>query len=223
MIRSSADHRPEPRPGGAARPRIAIVGGVGLATEALTWMLSTTGHQVVGVYADCRALMDAACPDVQAAVIDSGDRAEGLVADLRRGCPEIRILLLCEAVTQLIVRCTVAQRVEGVALKSDSPEDVILALGHVLDGRSVMPCGWHAATLSEVPGHPLAMLGVREREVLDLAACGLSNREIADRLMVSPNTIKFHLRAIYSHLGVSNRVQAAQVLGGLSMDTAKDD
>jgi two-component system response regulator DevR len=224
MARRTPDRRPGPRTALVDRPRIVIVGGVGLETEALTWMLATTGHHVVGVYANCREFTEAGRPDTHAALIDAEHSVDGLVADLRRERPEIKILLLCEVVDQSLVQCAVDHRVEGVALKSDSPEEVILALRHVLSGRSVMPCGWQSATLGDEPrADPLAALGAREREVLDLVACGLSNREIAERLMVSPNTIKFHLRAIYSHLGVGNRVQATQVLGGFSADTPKGD
>jgi LuxR family transcriptional regulator, maltose regulon positive regulatory protein len=58
----------------------------------------------------------------------------------------------------------------------------------------------------------LAGLSGRQREVLELLALGASNREIAGRLYISPNTVKFHLREIYSRLGVRNRVEATRRL-----------
>ena len=48
----------------------------------------------------------------------------------------------------------------------------------------------------------------REYEVLGLLARGLSNREIADSLFVSPNTVKTHLKHLYGKLDVSRRTQA---------------
>lgn len=48
----------------------------------------------------------------------------------------------------------------------------------------------------------------REREVLDLLADGNSNQEIADRLFVSTNTVKTHLKNLYAKLEVSRRTQA---------------
>jgi DNA-binding NarL/FixJ family response regulator len=55
----------------------------------------------------------------------------------------------------------------------------------------------------------LAALTPREREVLQLISSGLTNAEAAHRLNVTVHAIKFHLAAIYSRLGVSNRTEAA--------------
>jgi ATP/maltotriose-dependent transcriptional regulator MalT len=48
----------------------------------------------------------------------------------------------------------------------------------------------------------------RELEVLALAACGLTGRELADELVVSPATIKTHFDNVYDKLGVRNRAGA---------------
>jgi DNA-binding NarL/FixJ family response regulator len=55
----------------------------------------------------------------------------------------------------------------------------------------------------------LAALTPRELEVLQLISFGLSNAQAAQRLHVSVHAIKFHLAAIYSRLGVTNRTEAA--------------
>jgi LuxR family maltose regulon positive regulatory protein len=59
-------------------------------------------------------------------------------------------------------------------------------------------------------------LSEREIEVLQLLAKGLTNQVVAERLILSPHTIKTHTRNIYSKLAVSNRTQAvdkARTLG----------
>lgn len=59
-------------------------------------------------------------------------------------------------------------------------------------------------------GGPVHALTQRELEVLALVADGLSNREIAQRLFVTQQTVKFHLGNIFRKLGVANRTQAAR-------------
>ena len=55
----------------------------------------------------------------------------------------------------------------------------------------------------------LMALTPRELEVLQLISSGVTNAEAARRLQISIHAIKFHLTAIYSRLGVSNRTEAA--------------
>ena len=52
-------------------------------------------------------------------------------------------------------------------------------------------------------------LSVREQEVLKLIAAGLTNREIAETLSISPETVKKHTGSIYGKLGVRGRTEAA--------------
>ena len=54
-------------------------------------------------------------------------------------------------------------------------------------------------------------LGAREEEIVALVAAGASNKMAAGKLFVSENTIKFHLKNIYSKLGASSRIQAVQI------------
>ena len=65
--------------------------------------------------------------------------------------------------------------------------------------------------LGELRG--VATLTRREREVASLAAGGSSNREIAERLVVSVRTVEHHLEHAYEKLGVNRRSQLAQHLG----------
>jgi DNA-binding NarL/FixJ family response regulator len=199
-------------------PLVALLGGVGaLATEALTWMLTESGCRVLGIYGTPRELredLDAGAGEARVLLIDADDPAYSIavLAEVKRRHPKLRILLLCETVTPAIVHGAIAEQVEGLVLKSDSVEEVITAFHHVLEGRSVMPCGWQEVSLEPTGASPLDALSVREREVLELAVGGMRNREIAERLMISSNTVKFHLRAIYSHLGVHSRIQAAHAV-----------
>jgi DNA-binding NarL/FixJ family response regulator len=211
----------------AAEPGVAIVGGAGaFVTEALTWMLTESGSRVLGVYQDFSTLEAALHGGAQAphvAVVDAEDPAAGppAVAALRQAYPDLKILLLCEVASPALVGCAIEEYVDGVVLKSDAPKEMILALRHVLEGRAVMPAGWHHASRKHEA--VVRVLSIREREVLELAATGLSNKEIAEQLVISTNTVKFHLRGIYGSLGVHNRVQASQAMSAKHAGAAQSD
>jgi DNA-binding CsgD family transcriptional regulator len=66
------------------------------------------------------------------------------------------------------------------------------------------------ARVAQLPPEPLAHLTEREVEVLRLVAQGLTNRAIAERLVISSRTVNAHLNAIYGKLGVSNRSAATR-------------
>ena len=80
----------------------------------------------------------------------------------------------------------------------------------VMAGQMIFPAAarrW----LTPTPSPTLAStLSERENEVLALVAEGFTNSQIAQRLHVSDNTIKFHLQNIYQRLGVSNRTEASR-------------
>ena len=59
------------------------------------------------------------------------------------------------------------------------------------------------------PSFGWASLTPAEHDVADLAAQGLRNAEIADKLFISPGTVRTHLSRVFSKLGVTNRTQLA--------------
>jgi LuxR family maltose regulon positive regulatory protein len=94
---------------------------------------------------------------------------------------------------------------------------LLAAFGQQEDGHSSSSVRDRQLPISSYP--PIETLSEREREVLQLIAEGLTNREIGDRLYLSLNTIKVHTRNIYGKLDVHSRTQAiarAQELGLLS-------
>lgn len=103
--------------------------------------------------------------------------------------------------------------VSGVILKSTTGAMLVEMLHRVAAGERVglehVTRGARAASSDD--------LSAREREVLALIALGYSNREIADELFLSIDTIKTYVRRLFTKLGVSNRTQAALLAVGHSV------
>jgi DNA-binding NarL/FixJ family response regulator len=100
--------------------------------------------------------------------------------------------------------------VSGVVLKSHGAGDLVEALERVVAGERV---GLDVASRGREQGTP-PDLSMREHEVLALVALGMSNREVAEELYLSVDTVKTYVRRLFSKLGVSNRTQAALKAAG---------
>ncbi len=108
----------------------------------------------------------------------------------------------------------------GYVLKTASPSEIIDALRQVHQGWVVISPAMAPRFISDLSRPPQARSGsgatplvpqltVREGEILHLVAQGLSNADIAERLVVSENTIKTHVKNILGKLHMKNRSEAA--------------
>jgi ATP/maltotriose-dependent transcriptional regulator MalT len=68
------------------------------------------------------------------------------------------------------------------------------------------------SSLHELPGETYHTLTRREREVLTLIAAGQSNRQMAENLVVSPETVKTHVRHVLGKLGVARKAEIQAIL-----------
>jgi two-component system, NarL family, nitrate/nitrite response regulator NarL len=105
---------------------------------------------------------------------------------------------------------------DGFVDKTAEPEEFLDALVKAVDGEMVMagpPPEWVGTIAAGLERRRAAgaSLTEREREVLDLAADGLTAREIGERLGVRERTITTHLSRIYGKLGVGGRLRAIRV------------
>lgn len=105
----------------------------------------------------------------------------------------------------------------GVLPSDASAEELIAAVTALYHGLIIIHPHLAAQLLSQPEQQivsdqePLAEpLTNREREVLQLIGQGLSNKMIADRLVISEHTVKFHVSALYAKLGVSSRTEAVR-------------
>ncbi|MBI5443854.1 MAG: tetratricopeptide repeat protein [Deltaproteobacteria bacterium] len=111
-----------------------------------------------------------------------------------------------ETVTRLLqqVRDAHSQEDDTSAAEVDGKHLDRILVAIAPDGPRALP-----PTGPEVDSTPMEALTQREVEILRLAALGLSNQQMANRLFLSLGTVKFHLRNINSKLGAENRTQAS--------------
>jgi two-component system response regulator DesR len=201
------------------RPRpaitIALIGGQRLLRDATASLLTAQdGLQVLGAYGSAAEFLAVAWerpPTVLLLDWDGGEQGNcgAALQALSPTTTQSRIVLLCRTICEQVVHCAIEHRASGVLLKSYSTEDILAALAYTATGRTVLPGGWQQ--LLPAPPGSGARLSPRHRQILALIAAGRRNEEIALDLDLSPNTIKFHIRALYSRLGVRNRVEAANL------------
>ena len=135
------------------------------------------------------------------------------IARIREESPETRVVVLTSFASDDQVIPAVQAGAAAYLLKDVEPTGLEAAIRLVNSGEALLDPQITARVMEEV-AHPavtgdLASLTPREREVLGLLARGLSNRELADSLVVSEKTVKTHVSNILMKLGVHDRTQAA--------------
>ena len=176
--------------------------------------------EVVGEAADGKAVVDV-CKQLKPDVVLMDIRMpqmDGLEATrLIAQDPELsstRVIILTTFELDEYVFEALRSGASGFLLKDTEPAELIRAIRAVVEGAGLLSPSVTAKLIAEYanrakepPSAELERLTEREKEVMALAAQGLSNDEIADRLVVSPMTAKTHVSRAMVKLGARDRAQ----------------
>jgi DNA-binding NarL/FixJ family response regulator len=194
--------------------RVALADDAAVLREGLARVLADTGIEVaaqVGNADELLAVVDKLHPDV--AVVDIRMpptwSTEGLAAaeEIRTRFADVGVLLLSQYVEPeyaLRLLESGSGRI-GYLLKERvlDVEQLVNALERVACGETVIDPALASQLLERArEASPLDQLTTREREVLALMAEGLTDRGIAERLYLTPNTVETHVRHILAKLGL---------------------
>jgi two-component system, NarL family, response regulator DevR len=175
---------------------IEVVGEAGTAEEALS-RIPPTRPDV--------ALLDVRLPD--------GDGVE-VCREIRSRHPEIRCLMLTSFSDDEALFDAIMAGASGFILKQVKSEEIVQAVRFVANGQSLLDPAVTGRVLERLRKGPeederLATLSPQERNILELIADGLTNRQIASKINLAEKTVKNYVSNLLTKLGMERRTQAA--------------
>jgi two-component system, NarL family, response regulator LiaR len=136
------------------------------------------------------------------------------IAEIKKDWQEARIIVLTSFSDDEKVFSAIRSGALGYLLKDSSPQDLLNAIHTVANGEGFLSPTIASKVMREINQPPKLPptkdpLTERENEILQLVAQGLTNDQIAEKLVVSERTVRTHVSNILAKLQLANRTQAA--------------
>jgi DNA-binding NarL/FixJ family response regulator len=163
---------------------------------------ASTGREAIQFFREHRpdvTLMDLRMPDISGI-----DALMAILAEF----PEARILMLTTFEGDVEIQRSLAAGARGYLLKNMPPKELVEAIRQTHAGRKRIPPEVAAQLADHITDEPLTE---REIVVLQHVAGGNRNRDIAERLSISEETVKVHVKHILEKLGASDRTAAVAI------------
>jgi DNA-binding NarL/FixJ family response regulator len=168
-----------------------------------------------GTAAEALARIPLASPDV--AIVDmrlpDGNGVE-VCREVRSGNPEVQCVVLTSFADDEALFDSIMAGAAGYLLKQIKGNDLVDAVRRVASGQSLLDPSVTERVLERLRNGPaederLARLTTQERNILDLIAEGLTNRQIGERLFLAEKTVKNYVSNLLGKLGMERRTEAA--------------
>jgi len=168
--------------------------------------------QVVAMAGDCLEgvkILSTSNPDL--AIVDLRMPGGGInfIRQAKKIAPQCRFIILTSFASQTEVAQALEENVDAYLLKAALPEELINVIRLVAQGRRYYDPEIIDMLMIRNHYDPLSELTVREKEILQELAAGLSNKAFAQKLYISENTVKKHICNILEKLQLQDRTQAA--------------
>jgi DNA-binding NarL/FixJ family response regulator len=145
-----------------------------------------------------------------------GESGIACTARLKAALPTVQVIIVTVYRNQELIFQALQAGACGYLLKRSSPEELLKAINEVRSGGAPMTseiARMLVEAFQKKPANLMSSDGLtqRESEILALLSEGLSNKEIADRVKISYDTVRAHLRHIYEKLHVRGRTEAVKM------------
>jgi DNA-binding NarL/FixJ family response regulator len=198
--------------------RVLVVDDHSLFRDGIVSLLGATGFTVIGQAGDGKTAVEQALrlrPELVLLDIHMPDMT-GLEAlkQIKAKLPETRVVMLTVSEDEEFLMEAIKSGADGYLLKHLSGSEFIEMLEGLKRGEAAITRRSAAFLMKQISQpdqekeKPVTPLTDRELEILGLLADGLSNKAISERLSLSENTIKYHLKNILNKLNVHNRTEA---------------
>jgi DNA-binding NarL/FixJ family response regulator len=195
--------------------RLVLIEDHSALRDGLELLLAREGLEVVGsagTAAEGESLVLALDPDVALVDIRLGEESGiDVTRRLLDDDPERRVVLYTGSAEVELLVSGLDSGARGYALKDGTPSELVLALTTVAQGGTWVDPRLRPQLLSRKATQRLPSLSPREREIMDLLAQGLTGEQVAERLVLSPETVKTHIRNAMGKLEASTRVHAVAI------------
>jgi DNA-binding NarL/FixJ family response regulator len=197
-----------------------------LLREGLTAMIGEQQDlRVTKALADCeKALQCIRESEPNIVLLDLGLRNQNslqLAKELKKDFKKVKVIVMDLVPSEEDILLFIQAGVSGFVLKDATVDDFLKTIRSVAGGTKVLPPHLAESLFSQIveqalnTSNPSKLIGAvkmtkRERQVIDLVADGLTNKEIAQKLHLSTYTVKSHIHNILEKLALHTRVQIAK-------------
>jgi len=209
-----------------SKPRVLIAESQQPTRQGLRLLLQGNGFEVCAEAADASTALRAALRERPAlCLVEARLRGGGIrvVARIASRVPETEVVVLTDGADENELLEALRAGASGYLQKNLAPEALARALHATLRGEAAFPRALLGPVVDEfrarhdrrrlrLPGRPAIELSRRESEVLDLLRREHSTAEIADRLDISPVTVRRHIGLLLRKLKVPDRAAALKLL-----------
>ncbi len=198
-----------------------LIGNIPLFQHALTDVLKRAGVSRVicrtAAQLPCEFGCKVALVVASLSIIDA--RGSSAIVRLENDFPDAALVVTAEHPDRRRVFELLAQGIDGFIPETLLLEEMVDAFRQVLSGRTFVPV-FEQEESADAPQK--ALLTARQKQIVGLMQRGLTNKEIARELSISPGTVKVHLNTVYRALGAHNRVAALAALEGQDIHPARE-